>query len=232
MNHSRNANREDARKQYEELYRLPGDKFLDKLLQMIRNNALGSKSDNRFRTPLWGFTRIVKGYSSFRDKSGEAALGMVECWLKTRSAIWEDFPGVYSTEDAQVEFLRLWEIIQFGPNETPLEVAFERAKANPVAIDTALIKTNGYQLFISLAFWLQKIIGEYHNIYLPCRQLAVILSCEPRTISRYRQFAIKDKFLKVEKNHSFNSRSKSGEATEFRFNLGLFTMDGHLQRSR
>jgi hypothetical protein len=222
MNHFTSTNRENAQAIYERLYQLSWDGFLDRLFHGICTNSQNEESDGKFRTPLWDFTRIARGHPLFKKKSGREALQMVEHWLTERGLTWEGFPDISEAEDARIEFLRLWEIIRFAPGETPLEVAFEKAKQIPVQLDKHQQRTEGYRAFIGLCYWLQKIMGEKHRILLPCEKLAVILKCEPKTISRYRQFAVMDGFLQVKKSHSYNPNSGRGDATEFLFDLERF----------
>ena len=116
-------------------------------------------------------------------------------------------------EDGQVEFLACWEKVRFVPGWEPLDQAVERAKQ--MQLKPRNERTDGYQMFISIAGWLQVTMGN-RNIMLPCEKLSGYLNCQPMTISRYRRWGVDDGLLTVVKEHHFKSAG-AGEATEFRF---------------
>jgi hypothetical protein len=61
------------------------------------------------------------------------------------------------------------------------------------------------------------IVGN-QNITLPCENLAELMNVSAMTISRYRNWAVKDGYLRRVKEHKFSSRGQ-GNATEFRFDV-------------
>jgi hypothetical protein len=83
----------------------------------------------------------------------------------------------------------------------------------------ARLWTRGYEQFLSIAGWLQVGMGD-RNILLPVHKLASLLEVDPRTIGRYRQWAIVDGFL-VE---VAEAQHDSGRATEYRFNVARCRM--------
>ncbi len=144
--------------------------------------------DEGWKSPLWDFTRAAKGHPQLCDLPGTKALSEVEKWLRSQRQSWtKAFPDTNSQEDAQTEFLHIWEVIRFAPGRTPLESALQKARQHPLVASNH--RTDGYDRFLSVAGWLQVIMGD-RNILLPCHKLALTLGVQHTTVARYRKFGI------------------------------------------
>jgi hypothetical protein len=174
-----------------------------------------------WQSPLWSFTRLVKGHPQMIGLRADEALRVVEKaiggWFGRKGDAWNAYFEI-EAEDAQVEFLSCWERVRFVPGWEPLEQAIEQAKK--MQLIPANKRTLGYQMFVSIAGWLQVTMGD-RNIMLPCDKLSGYLKCKPMTISRYRTWAVEEGLLRIVKEHRFRSGG-GGEATEFRFETSRY----------
>lgn len=130
--------------------------------------------------------------------------------------------------EALAMFCDLFETIRFRPGQPPLEQARDRARADRLKLsdDLRAIRPiddrdprseEDYEFFISLAGWLQVVVGN-RPFQLPTRNVAELMGVSPMTVTRYRRLAVKDKFVSVTQEHSKAHRL----ATEFRFNTSAF----------
>ena len=189
-------------------------------------------------TPVWEFTRMLKGHPDLQDVCAQDALAAVEevfdYWAKTANksypeqpnppwtveAVWEHefhtaaYECIY-VEDFRMELLSNWDQVRYIPGWTPLENALSKADEFPLGVGKDEL-TSGYERFVSLAGWLQVTMGD-RAILLPCHKLAEVLGVQPMTISRYRRAAIAQGFLRQVKPHKVRAR-----ATEFRFDVSQF----------
>jgi hypothetical protein len=129
--------------------------------------------------------------------------------------------GLLEDEDEPVEFLASWDKIRYLPGESPLDQAAERARREPLGLREDVERSKGYRSFVSLAGGLQVTAGD-RNIQLPCREVGKLLGVEPKSVSRYRHWAVQDGYLREVKPHVYRGPGKRGEATEFRFDVSQF----------
>ncbi len=175
-------------------------------------------SPERFRTPLWSFTRLLSGHAHLSSMSAQDALYETETQLhRVLHGSWKSlFRDVLSDDDARMEFIDVWDRILYRPGYSPLDKATEMADRIEVIVKNC--PTLGYKRFVAIAAALQQIrYGQ--TILLPCHKLAEKMGCTPMTISRYRQVAIKNGVLQVAKSHRYSKTSP--EATQFRVNLEI-----------
>lgn len=184
-------------------------------------------------SPLWEFVRSIKGIHSIgtKDGAGEAfkkVSAILKRFLrgnqmKSDTDAWSYYLGV-SQEEAEAEFFEVWDKIRLLPGETPLHCAAEFSRRSPLGIkrEVAAKRPSGYPKFISFAGWLQVVAGNT-VIMLPCHDVGAILGVTGMTVSRYRRWAVEDGYLLKVKDHSYRGRGAENEATEFRFNVGLWT---------
>jgi hypothetical protein len=179
---------------------------------------------------LFYFVRLVKAHPSMTGKSGKQAFREVsaamECWDRDdqdeQNDDWRHWLGV-DGYDAETVFMDAWDKVRYLPGRDALTNAMERAYQRPLR-PTGELKDNRpevYSLFISLAGWLQVIVGD-QPIKLPVREVGELLSLNPMTVSRLRRLAVKDGFLKQVKPHRFAGKRGTGEATSFRFDKSRF----------
>jgi hypothetical protein len=128
-------------------------------------------------------------------------------------------------ENAEVEFVGVWEKVRYRPGQGPLDNALELAQLHPLSIREELVerRSAGYPKFVSLAGWLQVGMGV-QPILLPVEKVGTILTVTPMTVSRYRQWAIEDYYLREVKAAAFEGKGRRGKAAEFVFNVGLWDL--------
>jgi hypothetical protein len=141
--------------------------------------------------------------------------------LTPRADPWQRaFPFAGDVEDIKRDFMSSWLSVRFVPGRDILGSAAELAKRNLLASSQDRGKLYGQ--FISLAGALQLLMGD-KPIMLPIRKVALILGCNPRTVSDLRKFAIQDRLLVVTQPHSFQSPLRhKNMATEFHFAIERF----------
>ncbi len=209
-------------------------KFMDQLLVCHHwdESDLQGGDFGRFRTPLFEFVRYAATRPELRNKSGKDALRVIHKWLDARGHEWDDFSGLEGNhkEDGDMLFLRTWEELKFPAGEDPLTLARQKAIEEPVKLLEEHRLTNNYELFVGLAFHLQRFNDKHATlqhakagcIVLPCYKLGFVLGHSHATIASYRKFAVDHGFLVQEKRHSFSRQRGKSEATEFRFVLERF----------
>ena len=177
--------------------------------------------DTTFHTELWTFTRCIKSCFTERDNPHDVFFDLVEPEIERRGG-WEILDTPLDEEEIYLEFVCNWDSVRYRLGETPLTNALAKAEEMPLQPNRAS-KHPGflqrYSRFIGLAGWLQVTMGD-RPILLPVERLAEILSVRPMTISRYREIAVKDGFLRVVREHA----AVKGRATEFRFDVSRFNV--------
>jgi len=122
--------------------------------------------------------------------------------------------------------------MRFMPGHGPLQQAVEAGRRLRLLIsdelrefrpveDSSQRDEHDYEFFISVAGHLQVIMGD-RNILLPCREVSEQMKVSPRTVSRFQQWGVEDKFLVKVKEHSFRSKG-GGSAAEFRFDVSRYS---------
>ena len=157
---------------------------------------------------------------------------MIHKWLDARGHEWDDFSGLEGNhdEDGDMLFLRTWEELKFPAGEDPLTLAQQKAIEEPVKLLEEHRLTNKYEVFVGLAFHLQRFNDKHATlqhakagcIVLPCYKLGFVMGLSHATMSSYRKFAVDHGFLVQEKRHTFSRQRGKIEATEFRFVLERF----------
>lgn len=176
----------------------------------------------QLETPLFGFVHFVWSRPDLgEDAHRPAALfTRIEASLKQWTAgykrehqepphgftgdPWANWFGI-SREDAKTEFLDLWPRFRFPANQSPIDAAVMLARRMLLTpsdevcqrrgIETAHDRPDGYCLFVSVCGHLQAALGD-RPIYLPQDLLAAKLRVAGRTISRWRQWAVEDGYLR------------------------------------
>jgi hypothetical protein len=186
----------------------------------------------RWQSELFRFVRIAKAHPDLTGLTARQAFRKVEkvikAWLlsirevRPGDDVWERCLDV-NAEDAESEFMDLWEKIRYVPGAGPLENALEAAEADPLSLSAEVRdrRSAGYPVFVSLAGHLQVCMGA-RTILLPVEKVAPLLGVKAMTISRYRHWAIEDGFLRETKEHSFRKKGQRDTATEYVFDVTLF----------
>lgn len=160
---------------------------------------------------VFGFVRRLKGRAELRELDAETALLTIERELASHRSSLSEVIQFDWGDDAEAAFLRFWEEVRFPGNTDPLTEAAEWARRFPVAVQRKRPKRFGE--FVSIAAWLQLLVGDHGMILLPVELVADLLSVEPRTVGTYRNCAVEDGYLTVLRHHAHAAR----RATGFRF---------------
>ena len=197
---------------YEELDQIPTDLPLEEYT--IRGHRCpdtdGPEKDETWRSETWEFTRFMKRHPNLRDLTGAQAANIIP-WHLT------DFD-----EDEQFQIVNEWDTIRYVAGEGPLNKALALALKFPVPRKTNLTRRfTRYAEFLSLAGWLQVVVGEENEIYLPHHKVAGIFGCDRGMIHNLTRAAITEGYLTVVKPHSAHA------ATRYQFHLDKFP--GHFR---
>jgi len=181
--------------------------------------ASESDGDNpEWWTPLFSFTRAVK--SRFPEGArADDAFDQVDKIVR-RLGGWDglEWAEVADSEEAYDYFAHAWGRVRYRVDEGPLEQALAKATARPLSTARERgRKMPKYNRFVSVAGWLQVTAGD-RNILLPVRQVAALLKTVQCRVSIWREWATKDGYLVVAKQHVFHGGGV-GRATEFRFDV-------------
>jgi len=158
---------------------------------------------DRYRSRTWEFTRAVKNLPRFAGYSAEQVADEIP---------WGDTEFSEEEEDI-LSFMNEWDKVRLAPNQAPLEYALVMADAKPLFQNQNFPK---YCRFLSLAGWLQELMGHDAEIYLPVRTVADLLRVDPSTISTFRRRAETDGFLVQTQKHT------PTKATRHRFNCDKY----------
>jgi hypothetical protein len=174
------------------------------------------------------FVRLVKAHPDMVRKDADQAVALVDKTMaklvkqlpaKERFDPWEHYLGV-GKEDVYAEFYDQWDKIRHLPGFSPLANALEMAKRRPLSVlaEHKRAFAANYEVFISLAGWLQVDMGDT-PILLPVEQVAELLGVTPKSVSRYRQWAVADGYLRELREAQFGGPGQDGRATEFVFDI-------------
>ena len=179
---------------------LPLGKYTERIYHFLLTNLSDYVPDERWKSDTWEFTRLMKRHPDLRNLTGSQAANIIP-WQVT------DFD-----EDEQFQIVNEWDEIRYVAGEGPLNKAHALALQFPVPRKSNLTRRfTRYVEFLSLAGWLQVVVGEENEIYLPQRKAAEIFGCDRSMISNLIRAAIKEGYLTVVKPHSTNA------ATRFKF---------------
>lgn len=113
--------------------------------------------------------------------------------------------------------------------QDPVDEAVRLAHQKPLRASlppgAAEKRSSGYPRFLSAVGWLARLLRR-DVVALPCRKLALALGVEPMTISRYRQWAVKDGLLREVGKHQLAGHGWKGRATEFEVALLCRNLSG------
>ena len=188
--------------------------FLEYIKDILE--AEGDPDRPEWHTPLFHFTRAVKSQFPEGTKVDEAfdevdkVVRRLGGWGKLEWVEIED------SEMAFEYFAHAWGKIRYRVGEGPLEQAFAKANSQPLETPRGRERRlAGYDRFVSVAYWLQKVVGD-RDILLPVRQVAELLGTDKHRVKVWRDWAVADGFLAVTQAHAFHGGV--GRATQFRFN--------------
>ena len=195
--------------------------IIDDALEEHRMDA-GRESGSpyeRFHTQLWTFTRVLKSHFCEGAEPDDVFWEIVVPEIERRGG-WEILDTCLDAEEIYLEFVCNWDAVRYRIGQTPLSNASMMAEEHPLEPRRASKRPDflkRYARFVSIAGWLQVSMGN-NPILLPVSKLADLLGVRPMTITRYRQTAIRDGYLKVVSEHVYSK----GRATEFLFDVSRF----------
>lgn len=195
-------------------------------VQRSREENQKAEDEHRWISPLWEFTRHMKGDRSLKSLAAWDALTRVELALREivpREGGYEDvWYSCFGQEaaDSQAEFVHCWDEVRLLPDSTPMQSALAMAEAYPVKMPEGSCPLPDYRSLITLAVHLQLTVRD-GNIFLPCELLAEQLNVSAMTISRFRRMAVKEGLIIEISASEFRSNGQS-RATEFRVNRAKF----------
>lgn len=185
---------------------------------LTRHEGYEYEYEGEYRTPLWDFTRAVKGF--FIDGTDpDMVFNFIEDEISNRGG-WTTLEPPIEADEVYEEFICTWDAIRVMPEQETLRRAFDLAIGNPLLPERAAKRPGGlqgYSEFVSVAGWAQVLRGD-QPIYLPCNKLDELLGTYPMRIKRWRDLAIKDEYIQKVKEGSYVKR----RADEFIFDVTQF----------
>lgn len=175
-------------------------------------------ASGRYHTPLWSFVRAIRSFYA-EEVEADAVFDELEPEIIRRGG-WGVLGTGLTDEAVYLEFACNWSSIRYRSGETPLENALGKAERFPLTPDRAIGHPRlliGYSRFVSIAAWLQVTMGD-RPIFLPVRNLACLLEVAEMSISRYRQMAEEDGYIRT-LQPACRERHR---ATKFRFDISRF----------
>lgn len=177
-----------------------------------------------WESPLFHFTRLAKAHPDISKFAAADALEKIRDALLGQMRHHPAFEGDpfatafgVSEDDAVPEFLDVWDKVRVIGGGSPLDAAYRMSQQETLGLSDEEHRRRGfaakYVTFLSFAMHLQ-VIADSRPILLPVERVAKLLDVQPMTVSRYRQWAIQDGWLRIV--HSHDTR---GLATEFVFHL-------------
>lgn len=229
---------------FKQAVQLPLDDYMIQAYYYNRDN----KHNVGWKTSLFHFVWFMRGHPDLHQHHNNAAQAFkvadhyLSSWtkgMKTKKSSppygfnsdpWFDWFEVEKAE-AKAEFYDVWQKSRYLPGHDPIEQAIIANRKNRLLIrddirekrpvsPSSEADERDYEFFIGIAGHLQVAMGN-EPIKLPCGKLSEALGLSAMTISRFRRWAIEDRYLTVSKAHKFRSKGVS-EATEFFFDVSRY----------
>ena len=152
------------------------------------------------------------------DEAWKAIAAIVNDWQSEKVKDWWGTFFHVSEEDAEVAIKGWWSKVASTPSSDPVEFAYLLADQRPIKFqpETLESRSSKYPVFLSFCYFLQRGRPK-QEIFLPVEKLSALFKVTPKTISRYREWAVEDGHLKMVR------ASQPGSATEFTCDLGLIS---------
>jgi hypothetical protein len=181
--------------------KLPLRKFVAEAADISTREASLKTDSNEWKSTTWEFVRLLKTHPRLMCLTADEALEEIP-WSVT------DFG-----EDEQLTFLAEWTRVRILPGVPPLKWAVTLADQHPLEPKR---KFKAYNKFISLAGWLQVVVGPDVPIFLPVRSVGDIIGKSHTTVATMCRLAVSDGLL------SLVRRATPMHATRYRFALERF----------
>lgn len=142
-------------------------------------------SDEQWPPPMWVFTRTIRAHPELIELSCEEAV----------QRITEHVP---LTDGEQTAVLVAWDRIRLPGGADPLQTAFQISEQKQLV--PARCKGGRFGLYaklVSIAGWLQVLMGPTNMIFIPTRKAAALLDCDKNTISGMLRLAEEDGYVEL-----------------------------------
>jgi hypothetical protein len=185
-------------------------------------------------TGVFHFVRGLKSHPSLEKLTAKAALAEVEKvfagWMSKRGSsgnikarateAWESYFDI-DRDTARAEFLTSWDKVRCVAGRGPWQEAWHLAQTRPVkwGDDHVSMDSPVYHRFLSFSGWLQVSIGAA-PFWLPVRDVGKLLGVTPMMVSKYRQIAVLDRWLREVEKPVYPSK----KATRFVFDVSRVPM--------
>jgi bifunctional DNA primase/polymerase-like protein/primase-like protein len=157
----------------------------DYLLSARAKNNLDFLSRSKWKSPMFGFARLLKARVEFSGMDGLAAAERIEHEIENP---WELFADVCADPRAQL-------IADWDKAHTPETLALAWSMAQESPLLPAKAYSERYCQFVKLAAALQQLVGSGKPIALPQREIASLLGCDRSMIGQYIRWAVADGLL-------------------------------------
>jgi len=183
--------------------------------------------DGIFHTQLWSFARAIRSCFPEEAEADTVFWNRVSPEIERRGG-WGILETYLDVDEIYTEFICNWHAVRYRIGETPLGNAIQKAERFPLRPWRAKghrVRLSRYSRFVSIAGWLQVSMGDC-PILLPVGKLAELIGVSPMQVTRYRQMAQLDGYLRIVCGHNYTRR----KATEFRFDVTRFpVLQSHAQ---
>jgi hypothetical protein len=157
-----------------------------------------AESEGRWKSVTWEFTRLCKTHPKLMTLTADEAFESIP-WRLT------DFG-----DEEQMQFLVEWNSVRHLPGTAALDWAASMARARPLFSTRKRFDT--YNRFVSLAGWLQILVGSEGSIFLPTRKVAEVLGMKSHVqVATLCKLAVADRLLEMVERHT------AKRATRYRF---------------
>jgi len=121
------------------------------------------------------------------------------------------------SEESLLELSKALDSVRVPDGVSPLQVAFETAKLQPLKFKSRFGRLRNYNpLFLSFCYYLQVSLGK-EAMPLSEDAIARVFGCSQKTVSNYRVLAEREGFLVRVSDHCHYPGTSAGLAAKFRF---------------
>jgi hypothetical protein len=186
---------------------LPLRQYVAKAATLSIEASLNADSKDQWKSLTWEFVRLCKSHPKLSCLTADEALEAIP-WTVT------DFG-----EDEQLTFLAEWSRVRILPGVSPLEWAARLAREHPLQPKRSKFKA--YNEFISLAGWLQVVVGPDVPIFLPVRSVGDVIGKSRTTVGVMCKLALDDGLLVLVQKAILGPPGR-GRAARYRFAVEWF----------
>jgi len=213
--------------------------YTEAVVDWAREQAEARAGDySQWQTPTFDVVYLLRGHDGYRPhlENPQAALKLFDSIIRKFNADvdtpWEQWLEV-DEDEGKADFVDQWCHCRYMVGDSPLAVAIDAARRVRLKLaddvhaarvcDTEHESAKDYEFFISVVGYLQTAMGN-RSISISCRFFGQALGVSRQTISRYRRWALEDRYIRCTKRFSFHSSRPANQNTadEFRFDVSRF----------